>query len=178
METGVLKYARGSACRAPRGTPGAEVVVMELQASGINRENWLTLELKMPFALCLAPRHRYWAVGTWLSPLDTGGNSQELHSSAPEPHYCQVSEAHSCSLLRNLCHLQASSPALGVLSLAVNALLHAIWSRHRVPAHLSISACRGVPQPFSPPPAFPNPAKPSGSPRGLQAPPCAGTLSA
>lgn len=86
MEPGVLKCAMGGACRAPRGTPRAEVVVMELQASGINRKNWLTLELKMPFALCLAPRHRYWAVGTWISPLDTGGNSQELHSRAPDPH--------------------------------------------------------------------------------------------
>lgn len=36
-----------------------------------------TLELKMPFAPCLAPRHRYLAVGMRLSPLDQGGNAQE-----------------------------------------------------------------------------------------------------
>lgn len=74
---------------------------MELQASGINRNNCLTLELKMPFAPCLAPRHGSLAVGTWISPLDTGGNSQEPHSRALGPQHGLFSVARSRSLLRN-----------------------------------------------------------------------------
>lgn len=87
MGTGVPKCTIGSACRVPRGTPRAEGVGMELQASGINRNNCLTLELKMPFAPCLVPRHGSLAVGTWISPLDTGGNSQERHSRALGPQH-------------------------------------------------------------------------------------------
>lgn len=81
-------------------SPG-ELLGLRWWASGINRNNCLTLELKMPFAPCLAPRHGSLAVGTWISPLDTGGNSQERRSSALDPQHGLFSVALSRSLLRN-----------------------------------------------------------------------------
>ena len=112
------------------------------------------MELKMPFAPCLARGHRYLAVGTRLSPLDQGGNAQE----PPTTVLSVQARRDLCAFLSSLSaqespmaprHLQASFSRsklfliylLGVLCLPTSPLVHAVWSCPWVLSQFNVSAC-------------------------------------